>query len=110
MWKHYFTQPHLSVRLSTLQHIPLDVKQPYTIVAKAKNQIAIEALEEEKIKLMDFLRENLKNPHLELEIILKPEKPKTPKKVYTPEEQLEKLSQEYPVIQELKQRLDLDAI
>lgn len=109
-WKRYFTQPHLSARVNVLQNVPLKTKLPYTIVAQAKSQIALDNLEEERIKLMDFLRENLKNHNIELELTLNPEKKNKTQKAYTPEDKFKALSDKYPILQELKQRLDLDII
>lgn len=71
------------------------------------NIIQQKDMDEVKAELMDFLRTELRNVRLQLEIVLK-EKKSVKKEFLSEREKYERMVQQNPLLEELRKRLDLD--
>ena len=80
--------------------------QEDTILVKLDNQMQQSQLSDFKFELLEFLRKNLKNSHIQLqaEVVVQDRK----RMVYTNREKFEYLAEKHPVLHELKNELGLD--
>lgn len=78
-----------------------------TIQLELDNQLMADRLEQMYEKeLLGFLKKELKNQSIRLEVIIKKQEVK--KRLYTPSDKFEHLAEKYPALNDLKDRFDLN--
>jgi len=89
----------------SLSH-PIVLKSVETIQIEISNSFQKVAIDNLKQDLLGFLRSNLNNSFIDIEVVVKAVDEK--KLIYTNKEKFEYLSEKYPNLKEFKRRLDLD--
>lgn len=85
---------------------PAEFGEDLVINLKLANGFQLVRLEGLKAELLAFLREKLRNSGVDLKAEV--QKQDTVKRIYTNRDKFEHLSDKYPVLKELRSRLDLD--
>ncbi len=88
----------------------LRIKDAHSFEAVTANNIEQKFLEQERNKLFAFLTEKLKNRQLQFNVIVEEKTGDRPKiePVLTSKEQFQKMTDQYPLVKELKDRLKLE--
>lgn len=87
-------------------HMPV-LKEDFLLEWEIENKSLLERFEKEaKMDLLEFLRTELNNDHLQVKVLLNVEKGS--KKVYTAQDKFNKMLEKNPNLQKLKQQFDLD--
>jgi DNA polymerase-3 subunit gamma/tau len=87
----------------------LRVQDANNFIAVISSNIDLRFIEQEGLKVSQFLRERLQNPQLQFLIVMQENKEqKTSDIPLTAREQYQKMIEEYPLVKELKERLRLE--
>jgi len=87
----------------------LQVQNDNNFIALVSNNIDLRFIEQEGLKVSQYLREKLKNSQLQFLIVMQENKDqKTIETPLTVREQYQKMIEQYPLVKELKERLRLD--
>ena len=109
-WTHYASGLHTDGRMAL--HFAMVKRKPEiesdSIISFTVDNVALEKdLIENKTSLLSFLRKNLSNFSLELNVKVEAS-PVTDENPYTPSEKFKKLAEKNPLINELKKKFDLE--
>ena len=83
-----------------------ELKDNFLVVFLVDNAIQADDIHERKRELLGFLRKELNNASINLEVEVS--ETVIEKRAYTPVEKFQKLTEKNPAMQSLKQKLDLD--
>lgn len=98
--------PRLSSTIS--QTKPL-LREENNILFSVKNELQKKWMEEQcKTRLVEFLKVNLNNKEITLDIEVAPDDSSTDKKLYTPTEKAKFISEKYPEVKKMKDDLNLE--
>lgn len=100
----YDKQGKISLKTSLSKYDPI-LHEDHQIEITYDNKSQAEAIQAERLKILEKLRKELRNDLLQLKLV---KSKQTDKKAYTASEKLEKLIEKNPSIDLLKNKLDLD--
>jgi DNA polymerase-3 subunit gamma/tau len=83
-----------------------EVKEDYTIGLTIDNVVQEKELSDRKLDILTFLRNNLNNYKLQLQLTLNKNPENT--KPFTPQEKFKKMAEKNPAIKKLKDKFDLE--
>ena len=87
----------------------LRVQNDNNFIAVVSSNIDLRFIEQEGLRVSQFLREKLQNSQLQFLIVMRENKEqKTMEAPLTAREQYQKMIEQYPLVKELKDRLKLD--
>ncbi len=93
-------------QIYTLLNQPFQWNEPQFILTLT-HPVHEDIINEIRQDLLQFIRDEVSNPTIQLSIELKDDTPQQ-RKLYTNSEKFEYLSQKYPLLKELQERLGLD--
>ena len=108
LWQKYLKglkERKKDVEYSTLNR-DIEVRDGYTIFMKFNNSVQVLTLEGIQQDLVTYLRRSLMNKNINVKGEVEQSREK--KMVYTNKEKFEYLSDKYPMLRELRDKLDLD--
>lgn len=108
-WKLY-VQNHIDKKNRSLyttlnQRIP-ELKPHFRLVFPIENNVQLNQIDMIKVDLVNYLRKHLNNYALSLELPVK--KLASKKHIYTDEEKYKELAKKYPLLEDLREKFDLD--
>jgi len=109
MWTNYAKQMQQNGKFnlySTLSFRKPLLKENFTVEFTIENMVQQEALEQEKMDLLTFLRKELNNYNINLKTIINTVE--SERKPYTNGDKFKRMAEKNPAINKLKQQFDLD--
>ncbi|MER3497320.1 MAG: DNA polymerase III subunit gamma/tau [Chitinophagaceae bacterium] len=87
----------------------LSVTDASNFIALVSDNIQLRFIEQQGLKVSEFLRQKLENSHLQFLIVMRENKqPQTTETTLTAREQYQKIVEQYPLVKELKEKLRLE--
>lgn len=106
-WRRFFEEQTLSQAEKAFARRPVSKGEGAVVQVALRNILEHDMLENYRERLLSFLRRELDNPTITL-AVKESKKKQAPRRQLSREEQLQLLSQKYPMLEELRQRLGLD--
>ena len=108
-WK-LFVQNHVDKKnrslYTTLNQRTPDLKSNFKLVFPIENRVQLNQIDAIKVDLVNYLREHLVNYSITFETPVK--KLASKKHIYTDEEKYKAMAEKYPLLEKLREKLDLD--
>ena len=107
---HRYVQNHIDKRNRSLfttlnQRIPV-LKPHFKLIFPIENKVQLNQIDMIKVDLVNYLRKHLNNYSLNLELPVK--KLESKKHIFSDEEKYKALAKKYPMLEDLREKLDLD--
>jgi DNA polymerase-3 subunit gamma/tau len=109
-WNHYAEKLKLEGKANehiTLYNKPFEITDGAHVVIQLDNEIQVELLEQMKMDLLQFLKSTLSVPFIKLSS--KVVERKVEQKIYTDSDKLKFLSEQYPILEDIKKRFGLES-
>lgn len=107
-WVQFFKAQPLSQAERTFFKRKVSKQGEELVQVRLLNIIESDILKKYEDRVLAFLKRELENDFIHIEAVKAERKQAPVRKMLSPDEQLELLSQKYPLLEELRRRLDLD--
>ena len=108
-WKLY-VQNHVDENnrslFTTLNQRSPELKSHFKLIFPIENKVQLNQIDQIKVDLVNYLRKHLNNYSLSFETPIK--KLSSKKHIYTDEEKYKAMVEKYPILEKLREGLDLD--
>lgn len=91
----------------TLYNKPFEINEGAHVIIQLDNEIQVELLEQMKMDLLQFLKSTLSVSYIKLSS--KVVERKVEQKIYTDSDKLKFLSEQYPILEDIKKRFGLES-